>query len=79
MKNIPAIETIPGLGSGERPKLDTFDDIRKVVAKTPKHDITPARSIDLGTCGMGMPVLQSKWALNEMKPYEVLETRSGHP
>ena len=79
MKNISAIETIPGLGSGDRPKLDTFDDIRKVIAKTPKQDFTPARSIELGGCGMGMPVLQSKWALNEMAPGEVLETRSGHP
>ena len=79
MKSLSAIKTIPGLGSGERPKLDTFDDIRKVIAKTPKQKFAPARSIDLGPCGMGMPVLQSKWALDEMEPGEILETRSGHP
>lgn len=73
------IRAIPPLGSGQRPKLETFEDIRIEVEKTAKPDITPAKTIDLSGCGMGMPVLQSKWALNEMSPGEILETRSGHP
>lgn len=79
MNDLEPIRAIPGLGTGERPKLDTFDDIRIQVEKTAKPEITPTKSIDLGPCGMGMPVLKSKWALNEMNRGEILETRSGHP
>ena len=60
-------------------KLENFSDIRRVIGNTTYNGVTPSRILELGTCGMGMPVLESKMALDEMAPGEVLETHSGHP
>ncbi|VAX24148.1 hypothetical protein MNBD_NITROSPINAE03-912 [hydrothermal vent metagenome] len=56
-----------------------IEDIRRQIEKTPKPDITPDHTIELGPCGMGMPVLKSSWALNSMEPGQILKTESGHP
>jgi len=77
MSEIKAIRTLPGLGEG-RPVLRGLDDIRREIAKSPKQDIKPDRTITLGTCGFGMPVLRSHWTLEEMKPGEILRMESGH-
>lgn len=59
--------------------LSNIEDIRREIEKTPKPDIIPDRIIELGPCGMGMPVLKSSWTLKEMEPGQVLKTESGHP
>ncbi|VAX16216.1 hypothetical protein MNBD_NITROSPINAE04-2603 [hydrothermal vent metagenome] len=66
-------------GINDRPVLRDWDDIRREIEKTPKPDIMADRSIELGPCGMGMTVIQSNWAIKEMKPGEVLRTESSHP
>ena len=62
-----------------RASLSDFEDIRKEIEKTPKPDIVPDQTIELGPCGMGMPVLQSSWTLKSMEPGQILKTESGHP
>jgi len=74
------ITPIPGLGSGERPVLRDMDDIRAAIARTPKPaGIEPAVTIELGPCGMGMPVLKTRWALDELPRGDVVKAVSGHP
>lgn len=63
----------------DRALISDLEDIRREIEKTPKPDIIPDQTIELGSCGMGMPVLQSSWALNKMEPGQVLKTESGHP
>ncbi len=63
----------------DRAPVRNFDDIRQEIGKTPRPDIIADRTIELGPCGMGMPVLQSSWTLNTMKSGQVLRTESGHP
>jgi TusA-related sulfurtransferase len=60
--------------------LANFADITRAIESADHAgDIVADRSIELGSCGMGMPVLRSQWALDEMPVGEVLEARSGHP
>jgi len=75
--DIKHIRVQPGIGAG-RPVLRGMDDIRREINKTPKPDIIPDRTIKLGACGFGMPVIRSHWALEEMRPGEILRTESGH-
>ncbi len=63
----------------DRLSFGDIEDIRREIEKTPKPDITADLAIELGPCGMGMPVLKSSWALNTMEPGQVLKTESGHP
>jgi len=67
------------MSAPDRLSLSDIEDIRSQIDKTPKPDITPDQTIQLGMCGMGMPVLESSWALKSMKPGQVLKTESGHP
>lgn len=59
--------------------LKDLDDIRERILQTPKPRLRADKAIQLGPCGMGMPVLKSHWALLEMAPGQVLRTESGHP
>lgn len=63
----------------DRASLSDFADIRREIEKTPKPDIIADKTIELGPCGMGMPVLESSWTLKAMEPGQVLKTESGHP
>jgi hypothetical protein len=57
-----------------------MDDIRAAIARTPKPaGIEPAVTIELGPCGMGMPVLKTRWALDELPRGDVVKAVSGHP
>lgn len=59
--------------------LKGLDDIRERIRRSPKPGMTADKIIQLGPCGMGMPVLKSHWALLEMAPGQILRTESGHP
>ncbi|VAX18390.1 hypothetical protein MNBD_NITROSPINAE03-1928 [hydrothermal vent metagenome] len=67
------------MSAPDRLLFSGIEDIRREIEKTPKPDIIPDQTIELGPCGMGMPVLKSSWALNSMEPGQVLKTESGHP
>ncbi|MDH4182966.1 MAG: sulfurtransferase TusA family protein [Nitrospinota bacterium] len=63
----------------DRPRLQSMDDIRREISKSPKPLLTPDQTLELGDCGMGMPVILSAQALNKMAPGQLLLLRSGHP
>ena len=63
----------------DRPPLRDIEDIRREIEKTPEPKLAPDKRLDLGPCGMGMPVLQSAAALRSMTPGQVLLLTSSHP
>ncbi|MDH5638625.1 MAG: sulfurtransferase TusA family protein [Nitrospinota bacterium] len=63
----------------ERPPLHDIEDIRREIEKSPEPDLKPDQTLELGPCGMGMPVLQSAAALRKMTPGQVLLLTSSHP
>lgn len=63
----------------KRRPLTNIYDIQREIEETAKPNIKADRTIRLGDCGMGMPLLKSHWALQEMKPGEVLRAESSHP
>lgn len=71
------IRLIPSVG--KRRPLTSIYDIQREIEKSPKPVITADRTIRLGDCGMGMPLLKSHWELQEMKPGEVLRAEASHP
>lgn len=65
--------------AGRRRPIRNIYDIQREIGESPKTPIKPDRTIRLGACGMGMPLLKSHWELQEMKPGEILRTESSHP
>jgi TusA-related sulfurtransferase len=58
--------------------VKSMEEIIKIIHSTPKPYIKPDKILELGSCGMGMPVIKSHWLLSEMKPGEVLRADSSH-
>lgn len=76
MDELVPIRLIPVV-SKRRPIRNIYD-IQREIDETPKPDIKADRTIRLGPCGMGMPLLKSHWTLDEMEPGEILRTESTH-
>lgn len=62
----------------KRRPLRNIYDIQREIEETPKPAIKADRTIRLGACGFGMPLLKSHWTLQEMEPGEILRTESSH-
>jgi TusA-related sulfurtransferase len=77
MGELVPIRLIPDVG--KRRPIRNIYDIHREIDETPKPVIKADRTIRLGACGMGMPLLKSHWTLQEMKPGEILRTESSHP
>ncbi len=58
--------------------VTSMEEINKFIQSTPKPNIKPDKVLELGSCGMGMPVIKSHELLLEMKPGEVLRADSSH-
>jgi len=71
------IRLIPDVG--RRRPIRNIYDIQREIEETPTPAIRADRTIRLGACGMGMPLLKSHWQLQEMKPGEILRAESSHP
>ena len=54
------------------------EEITKIIQSTPKPEIQPDKVLELGYCGMGMPVIKSHEQLLEMKSGDVLRADSSH-
>ncbi len=59
-------------------RVKSLDDIRFEINKTPKPDFTAKKTITLGGCGFGMPVIKSYQALMSMSPGDILRMESEH-
>lgn len=77
MDELVPIRLIPDV-SKRRP-LKNIYDIQREIEETPEPAIKADRTIRLGACGFGMPLLKSHWTLQEMEPGEILRTESSHP
>ena len=62
----------------DRPPVYGLDDIKREIGKSPPPDLTPDKTLELGPCGMGMPVIMSNQALKTMAPGQVLKLTSSH-
>lgn len=76
MDDLDPVKAVPDV-SEHRP-VSSIYDIQREIDKSPTPHIKADRTIRLGPCGMGMPLLKSHWELQEMKPGEVLRTESSH-
>ena len=65
--------------AGRRRPIRNIYDIQREIGESPTPEIKADRTIRLGACGMGMPLLKSHWQLQEMKPGEILRAESSHP
>ena len=63
----------------DREPVTNMEDIRRQISKLENPDFEADRTVDLGPCGMGMPVLMANKALKEMDAGKVLKLVSGHP
>ena len=63
----------------ERKPLTGIKDIQARIGVSSNPSPVFDRALNVGTCGMGMPVLQSAWMLGEMRSGEVLKMMSQHP
>ena len=53
----------------------------KVDELIPKHGdvMHPTVHLELGDCGMGMPVIRTLQAIKKLNPGEILQLSSSHP
>lgn len=58
--------------------VTSMEEIKNFIQSTPKPNIKPDKVLELGYCGMGMPVIKSHLMLSEMEPGEVLRADSSH-
>jgi len=71
--------TIENPTESTRPvRVKSLDDIISEINKTPKPDFTAKKTISLGGCGFGMPVIRSYQALISMSPGSILRMESEH-
>jgi len=59
-------------------RVKSLDDIIFEINKTPKPDFAANKTITLGGCGFGMPVIKSYQALISMSPGHILRMESEH-
>lgn len=75
MSDLKPIRVLPSLD--KRESLSNLNDVRQEIERTPKPAIIANKTIELGPCGFGMPVLKSHWTIMEMEPGEILRTESA--
>ena len=63
----------------DRTPVFNMNDIRREIEKIGRTTIPYDKTLELGPCGMGMPVLLSAQAIRQMEPGQVLKLSSSHP